>query len=109
MKALIILSITSPLFAEMRYNPINNLLYSHPETADINQADYRLLIAGCIALEANMRAMNGGNQPSNNDVLTQCIVLLQAVGTPTALRLIADLKNNTVHYANGSFMKKILP
>lgn len=104
----LILGSIGHLLAEMRYNPINNLIYSHPETPDINQADYRLLLASCIAIEANMRAMNSGMLPNPKIIIDQCTAYLNSVGTPTALRVIADLNKNTIHYyANGTFMKNI--
>lgn len=93
--------------AEMRYNPLNNLIYSHPETSDINQHEYRLLIAACIEIENRMEAMNGGKPQPKKDVIDQSIFFLKTVNTATALRLIADIKTNTISYANGTFMKKL--
>lgn len=93
--------------AEMRYNPINNLLYSHPETPEINQDEYRTLILWCIELEARIIAMNRGLIVSQKDVLDQCNFYLKAIGTATAHRLMKDLKKNKVYYTNGSFMKEI--
>ncbi|MBS1986602.1 hypothetical protein JST99_01575 [Candidatus Dependentiae bacterium] len=43
------------LNAQMRYNPINNRIYSHPETPDINQNEYRMLVLRCAQLEARMK------------------------------------------------------
>lgn len=94
--------------AEMRFNPFNNLIYSHPETSDINQDEYRILLVACIEIEARLITMNGGKRVSKKVALDQFNVYLKAVGTSTALRLIADLKSNKIYYSNGRFMKKIL-
>lgn len=112
MKRLLITLLTMNLlaqnmFAETRYNPINNLIYSHPETSDINQFEYRLLILACIGIENRMIAINGKNRPSVKDFFKQCELYLKRIGSPTALRLIADMKHNKICYADGSFMKKI--
>lgn len=100
---------TPRIIAEMRYNPLNNILYSYPETPDINQNEYLMLLFGCAQIEARLMAMNNGKQASRKTLFDQCSVYLNAIGTPTALRLIGDLKSNKIHYANGSFMKKIFP
>lgn len=112
MKKLLIIILTTSLLAqniiaEMRYNPITNLMYSHPEKPNIDQVQYCFLLLACAQIEANMKAMNHGKHPSKKSLLNQCSVYLKAIGTPTALRLISDLKSNKICYANGSFMKKI--
>jgi len=112
MKKILIATLMMSLFmevivAETRYNPINNLIYSHPETPDINQVEYRLLILACIEIENRMVAINGAIRPSEKDFFKQCEFYLKSIGSPTALRLIADMKHNKICYVDGSFMKKI--
>ena len=93
--------------AEMRYNPLNNLIYSHPEMSTINQDEYRMLISRCIEIENCIVNINKGIKISSREVLDQCCFYLKLVGTATAFRLMKDLKKNKVYYANGRFMKKI--
>lgn len=96
------------VFAEMRYNPLNGLLYTYPEKQGINQDEYRQLLLNCIELESRLIAMNGNMQLPKEKVIDQFNFYLKSVGTVTAHRLMDDLKNNKVSYANGTFMKKIL-
>lgn len=103
--ALLTLGPVSHLLADMRYNPINNLLYSYPE--NINQAEYRALLVDCMVIENRLIAMNGGLRPAVITIINQCAFYLNSVGTPAALRLISDLNKNTLHYANGTFIKYI--
>lgn len=98
-----------PLFikSEMRYNPVNGLLYSHPESPEINKVEYLLLLAACVQIENNVKAANGSKIVSNKELYNQCVFYLKSIGTPTALRLISDMKKNGVYYANGSYMRKL--
>jgi hypothetical protein len=95
------------IVAEMRYNPLNNLIYSYPETPNINQDEYRMLILGCVEIISRISVVHGGKKLSKKEILDQYEFYLKAVGTSTALRLLADLRNDVINYANGSFMKKI--
>lgn len=99
--------IAQNMIAEIRYNPINDMWYTYPESPDINPQEYIMLLLGCIGIKDRMMRINGGIQPHSKDILNQYSVYLLSVGTPTALRLMADLKSNTINYADGSFMKKI--
>lgn len=99
--------ITPKIAAELRYNIVTNLYYSHPETSDINQVEYRLLVFACIEIENRIKAVNGVKNPPLGDYFKQCEIYLKRIGTPTALRLISDLKLNKMYYSDGSFMRKI--
>ena len=99
--------LTQSMFAQMRYDLVSGRIYSHPEMLNINQAEYLTLFLGCVQIAAHMKEINGGIQPPIKNILDQCDFYLKRLGTPTALRLIADLKANAVYYANGSFMDKI--
>lgn len=105
--ALLIMMGTKQCVAEMRYNPLNDLVYSHPETPDINQDEYRVLVLGCAQIRTRIVAISG-KQPSKKEFFNQCSFYLKAVGTPTALRLLKDIRANVVNYADGSFMRKIV-
>ncbi len=95
------------LNAEMRYDPVQNVLYSHPQDSSINHVEYVGLIVACIELSNRLVAMNNGRQIPIKEDLEQAYVYLKSVGTPTALRLIKDLKANAIYYKNGAFMRKI--
>ena len=97
--------LTLNIVAQMRYNSLNGLLYSHPETADINQDEYSLLLESCALIEKTIRAYSAN--PSTKEMKKQSAIYLKAVGTKTALRLLDDLKGNYVYSSNGRKLYKI--
>lgn len=105
--AILILGSMSSLIAEMRFNPLNNSYYSYPETPDIDQQEYMLLLADCGVIKERIQAANGGIIPNFQLVINQYAFYLNSVGTPAALRLIADFRNNAVYLPNGTFLRKI--
>ena len=99
--------IAVPLWANLTYDPITDIIYSEPQLPDINQADYFYLFRDCVVIEANIKLCNKGNYPSKNDALNQLSIYLKRIGTPTALRLMSDLKKNKFFYPDGSVMRHI--
>lgn len=110
MKILLMATLTlgsiSSSIAEMRFNPLNNRYYSYPETPDISQHEYVMLLIDCATIKKRIIAANGEIEPDFQLIIDQYIVYLTAVGTPTALRLIADLKRNAIFLSNGTFLRK---
>jgi hypothetical protein len=104
---LVILFSMTTMLAEMMYDPVNDAIYTLPADQNISQDEYRMLIINCIILEANIREANQMKLPSYKEIIKQCKHYLKQIGTPTALRLITDLKKNKIIYPDGSFMRKI--
>ena len=105
--ALFLISSSTSLFGDMVYDPATGVIYSKPLSSSINQAEYRLLSLACHQIGMNIKSMKGGREPSKQELLEQWSFYLKGVGTPTALRLIDDLKKGKVFYPNGSVMQNL--
>jgi len=93
------------LQADMVYDPVTDSIYSVPQSPDINPAEYACLFYACGVIKQNIKLGNGGTDPSFKDLLNQVSIYLKKIGTPTALRLLSDLKKNKVFYPDGSVMR----
>jgi hypothetical protein len=92
--------------ADMTYDPVNNTIYSTPFSDEINQLEYWYLVQECMIVVNNMKILNGGINPAYKDILKQLEFALKKVKTPTANRLLKDLKKNKVFYPDGSVASK---
>lgn len=105
--AILMLGSMSSLIAEMRFNPLTNCYYSYPEVPDINQHEYIMLLIDCGVIKERIIAANLGIQPDAELIINQYALYLNSVGTPTALRLLADFRKNSIHLSNGAFLRNI--
>lgn len=115
-KLLLVLGLFSGinLIPKFVYDPITNQLYTSPASDEINADEYVHLI-----LKLNQIIENIGNFNSKftndeevltpDELLGQCFYFLKQVGTPTALRLLEDLKDNGIYYPNGEYFRDFLP
>lgn len=101
--SLLVLVPATSLFADMRFDPITGRFYSYPVTADINQLEYDNLFSNCVQISNNLKLWTSPLNPSFKDIFDHCALYLKTINTPTALRLISDIKKNTVHFTNGSY------
>lgn len=109
-KALIfgIMAATStPLLADIVYDPMTNGYYTIPASPKINLAEYIFLFQACVQIEYNMMLNNKGIRQPKKVLLKQISRYLKGVGTFTAKRLLADLEKDKVYYPDGSAMKVI--
>ena len=100
---------TVTIKTEMRWDPATKLFYSHPAAGNIDPDEYRNLFQKCIEIRETIievhRQMNCS--ASNSDILNQCVHYLTQLKTPTALRLVEDIKKNRVYYPDGSLFGRI--
>jgi hypothetical protein len=94
----------TPLWANLVYDPVVNAFYSEPQTPDINQAEYFSLLCDCLSITQNIIVLLDGKNLSKKDG-EQIALFLKRIGTPTALRLLSDLKKKTIFYPNGSIAR----
>ncbi len=106
MKKLLILLLTCSAtlsVARMTYDPVTRLVYSLPKSSKVNPVEYNLLVWACIGIDCNMHVPNC-YPPTKKESLHQYSIYLKRIGTPTALRLLDDLKKGKLFYANGAVM-----
>jgi len=99
---ILLLFSSSIILSDMIYDPLQNIIYSSPLSSNIDQSKYVLLLHMCTQINDNMAKMNNGIYPSYNNFMIQTEHALKTIGTPTALRLLADLKKGKIFYPNGS-------
>lgn len=105
---LMISSISMPLLADMVYDPARNLFMTKPESPAINQGAYAALILGCHGIATNIMSLNNNQTPEKAVLLAQYTHYLKRIGTPTALRLIEDLRKDELFYPDGSVAHTLL-
>ncbi len=98
---------SSILLADCVYDPAKGTFYTHPMSQGINQGEYRRLVQHCGQISERIKLVKCGLPFSNQEILEQCIKHLNQVGSPTAKRLIEDLKKNTIFYPDGSVLSTI--
>ncbi len=99
-----LLSGTSSLDARLVIDPLTKTFWSEPRATNINLVEYYGLFQLCIKIEQNMTVFNNGILPAKKYILEQYIYFLKSIGTPTALRLIEDFKENKMYSPNGSVL-----
>jgi hypothetical protein len=102
--ALLMLSIC-PLYGDMVYDPIQDIVYSTPQTADINNTEYMLLLHNIGIIGKRIDGATG--KISSKAGGKQLVAYLQRIGTPTALRLIKDCKKGVIYFPDGSVCRKL--
>ncbi len=95
---------SSMLFANCIYDPVSHTIYTLPIAKDINQREYRMLMQRCWQISERIKVAKCGLSLSNQEIMDQCINYLNQVGSPTAKRLIEDLKKDTIFYPDGSVL-----
>ncbi len=90
------------LYAPMVYDPVSNTIYSTPQTPDINLAEYYSLLEGCLIVDFRTTAVTGNLKANKKQILRY----LKSIGTPTAKRLIKDLKMGAIYFPDGSVCRK---
>ena len=93
---------TTPLLADMVYDPVQDTIYSNPQTPDLNQNEYRKLLSTCIQIQINLKKLSPGRRFSKRELLSHFSPFLRNIGSSTALRLLSDLENDILYYPNGS-------
>ena len=107
------------LYGDMKYDPATDTFFSLPRTKEVDQHEYERLvysykemfvttfgIARVIADEAN----NGQSitQQEKNAFREWFIRYLKNIGTPTALRLIQDIRKNTQNKKKNRHIESLL-
>ncbi len=87
--ALCVLGLTVSIGADIKYDN-NYRFYSSPKMSDINQEEYHQLFS---QIHRTIRAFNNSDVPIKN-IHNHVTSYLQLLGTPTALRLLADITKN---------------
>lgn len=84
------------LSAELRYDAVGNYFYSFPKTADVNISEYNILVVQCGIIINRIDALliAAGKKGNTKIYSKQVFEYLKQIGTPTALRLLKDLKKN---------------
>lgn len=90
-----------PVNAQMRWNPSNNMVYTYPESPEINQCEYFVCILACYGIYNNMKQLN--YNVAAQTVIQQCIYFLNSKECAAAQRLAQDLKSNAVYFPDGSY------
>lgn len=117
-KLLLVLVLSSGIniLPKLVYDPVKNEFYTCPIDNKINEDEYISLyfkflqvIKNIIDVNSQMPIANDWEELSPTEYLAQGFCFLKQVGTPTALRLLEDIKENAVYFPNGEFFKSILP
>lgn len=112
-KLLFIMSILSATysFPELIFDPVSNNYYTYPLDPKINGNEYAGLLLNVLQIGDNIlnadEAFDDENEVKPEEILNQIFVYLKSVGTPTALRLLHDLRKNIILYPNGAVFRKI--
>jgi hypothetical protein len=83
---------TSSLFSVMQKDPVTNKFYSVPASPEINQEIYNELLFHCFLISDGIIKYSNLTANQKHETIAQLSTLyLQAIGTPTSVRLISDL------------------
>ncbi len=93
--------------AKMVFDPVTCLVYSLPKSPNISQIEYNVLLLACVGIDLNLTEMLNGKSPSKKESLYEYSIFLRRIGTPTALRLLSDLEQGKLFYANGKVMRNL--
>ncbi len=105
----IIMAMPASLLADLIFDPITNKCYSSPVSPEINRQEYAGFWLSCIQIISNMIYLSDGIPVTKKEIMQQISQYLQKNGSPTALRLLADLQKGKIFYPDGSVAREIFP